>query len=182
MRAADADVLIHAGLGGGSPEHWYSRWEKRLSTARRIEQDDWDRPRLGTWVDTVHREVAACQRPVVLIAHSMGVATVLHAAPRIAERVAGAFLVAPPSESATLELPGVDAAFVPFLRQPLPFPAVLVGSADDPYADAQFTRLLARDLVVEFVDAGRAGHINPDSGHGPWPEGLLRFAAFLAKL
>jgi hypothetical protein len=22
------------------------------------------------------------------------------------------------------------------------------------------------------VDAGQAGHINVDSGHGPWPEGL----------
>jgi predicted alpha/beta hydrolase family esterase len=182
MRAADADILIHAGLGGGGPDHWHSRWRRRLSTARRIEQRDWNKPVLDEWVETAQREVAACSRPVVLIGHSMGVITLLHAARKIAERVAGAFLVAPPSESVMLELPGVDKAFAPAPRQPLPFPALMVGSSDDPYADAEFTRLLAHDLGAEFVDAGSAGHINVESGHGPWPEGSIRFAVFVSKL
>jgi len=182
MRAAEADILIHAGLSGGSDTHWYSRWGAKLSTARRIEQRDWDHPSASDWVATVRREVEACQRPVALIGHSMGVVTLLHAAPHIADRIVGAFLVAPPSERVMLELTGVDKAFAPVPRRPLPFPALLVGSRDDPYAEAEFAPQLARDLAVEFVDAGAAGHLNPDSGHGPWPEGLLRFAAFLARL
>ena len=31
-------------------------------------------------------------------------------------------------------------------------------------------------------DAGEIGHINPDSGHGAWPEGLLSLGKFLGKL
>ncbi|PWB84254.1 MAG: alpha/beta hydrolase, partial [Methylocystaceae bacterium] len=76
----------------------------------------------------------------------------------------------------------IDRAFLPFPRKRLPFPSILVASADDPYADAAFSRELSKDIGAEFVDAGPAGHINVDSGHGPWPEGSLRFAAFISKL
>lgn len=182
MRAAQADILIHAGLGGGGPHHWYGRWGHKLSTARRIEQRDWDHPHSSEWVEAVCREVDSCKRPVVLIGHSMGVVTLLHAAPKISGRVAGAFLVAPPSDSVMLELPGVDKAFAPLPRAPLPFPALLIGSRDDPYADAAFTRDLARNIGAKFIDAGASGHINVDSGHGPWPEGSLAFANFIARL
>lgn len=58
----------------------------------------------------------------------------------------------------------------------------MVGSSDDPYADLLFARHLAQDVGAEFIDAGAAGHINVDSGHGPWPEGSLAFANFMAKL
>jgi predicted alpha/beta hydrolase family esterase len=33
-----------------------------------------------------------------------------------------------------------------------------------------------------LIDAGDAGHLNPDSGHGPWPEGLLLFARLLGQI
>jgi predicted alpha/beta hydrolase family esterase len=32
------------------------------------------------------------------------------------------------------------------------------------------------------VDVGQAGHIADQSGHGPWPDGLLRFGKFLGEL
>ncbi len=73
-------------------------------------------------------------------------------------------------------------AFLPVPRSRLPFPATIVGSSDDPYADLLFTRHLAEDIGAKFIDAGAAGHINADSGHGPWPEGSLAFANFIAKL
>jgi len=41
---------------------------------------------------------------------------------------------------------------------------------------------LARTLGAELIDAGFSGHINSESGHGPWPEGLMRFAGFLKTL
>ena len=49
MRIAEADILIVPGLGGSGPDHWQTRWESKLSTARRIEQADWDRPILADW-------------------------------------------------------------------------------------------------------------------------------------
>jgi predicted alpha/beta hydrolase family esterase len=182
MRVADADILIMPGLGDSGPDHWQTRWERKLSTARRIVQQDWDRPRLAEWLGTIEREIAAARRPAVCIAHSLGVAALIHAAPRVSDKIAGAFLVAPPSEHVVSQLPAIDRAFAPYPRSRLPFPTILVASANDPYADADFSRALAQDLGAELVDAGEAGHINVDSGHGPWPEGLLRFAAFVSKL
>lgn len=182
MRAADADILIVPGLCNSGPEHWQSRWERKLSTARRVVQRDWEHPDRAEWAQAIAREVLASARPVVVVAHSLGVVAALHAAQQLREKIAGAFLVAPPSEPVIRELPAVDDAFLPMPRERLPFPAVVVGSSDDPYADAGFARALADDLGAKFVDAGAAGHINADSGHGPWPEGSLAFAHFIAKL
>ncbi len=41
---------------------------------------------------------------------------------------------------------------------------------------------LAEAWGAELVDAGDSGHLNSESGHGPWPDGLLRFAGFLMGL
>lgn len=182
MRAADADILIVPGLSNSGPDHWQSRWEKKLSTARRVVQRDWDRPERSEWAQTIVREVLASAKPVVIVAHSLGVIAALHAAQHLRDKIAGAFLVAPPSEEVIRELPAVDADFLPVPRARLPFPAVVVGSSDDPYADPLFAQRLADDIGAKFIDAGAAGHINADSGRGPWPEGSLAFAHFIAKL
>ena len=182
MRAAEADILFVPGLGDSGPEHWQSRWATKLSTASRVTQRDWAHPVCVEWTDTVIRAVGACARPVVIVAHSLGVIATLHAAQRVGSVIAGAFLVAPPSADVIREHPAIDPAFLPLPRSRLPFPAVIVGSTDDPYADAAFAPELARNTGAHFMDAGAAGHINVDSGHGPWPEGSLAFAHFIAKL
>jgi hypothetical protein len=182
MRAAEANILIIPGYLDSGPDHWQSRWEKKLSTARRVVQRDFARPERAEWVDTIGREIRASEKPAVLVAHSLGAIAALHAAQQFREKIAGAFLVAPPSEEVIGEMPAVDSAFLPIPRARLPFPAIIVGSSSDPYADASFARRLAEDIGARFIDAGAAGHINPDSGHGPWPEGSLAFAHFVAKL
>lgn len=182
MRAADADILIISGLNDSGPGHWQSRWQARLSTARRVIQRDWRKPKRVEWEEAIARDVLASARPAVIVAHSLGAIATLHAAQRVGDRIAGAFLVAPPSEAVIREMPQVDSAFLPVPRSRLPFPAIIVGSSDDPYADLLFARHLAADIGAKFIDAGASGHINADSGHGPWPEGSLAFANFIAKL
>ena len=182
MRAVDADILIIPGLNNSGPEHWQSRWQEKLSTARRVFQDDWQRPSRLAWESSIKLTILDSSRPVVLIAHSLGVIAALHAAQSVSDKIAGAFLVAPPSETVMREIPTINCDFLPAPRQPLVFPTILVGSRDDPYADHQYTRDLALDLGAKFVDAGAAGHLNIESGHGPWPEGLVTFAHFIAKL
>jgi len=182
MRVADAEILIVPGLSGSGPEHWQSRWQGKLSTARRVNQRDSENANRAEWEEIVAREVIASARLVVIVAHSLGVIATLHAAQRVGEKIAGAFLVAPPSEAVMREMPSIDSAFLPIPRARLPFPATMVGSSDDPYADLLFARHLAQDVGAQFIDAGAAGHINVDSGHGPWPEGSLAFANFMAKL
>jgi predicted alpha/beta hydrolase family esterase len=59
---------------------------------------------------------------------------------------------------------------------------VLVASRDDPYSTYADAEALARDWGAKLIDAGASGHINAESGHGPWPEGLLQFAAFMKRI
>ena len=182
MRVTEADILILPGWSDSGPDHWQSRWEKKLSTARRVIQEDWNAPRRAVWQAAIERAVLAAERPVVIVAHSLGSVALLHAAARGGDKIAGAFLVAPPSESVLREIPAVDKDFLPFPRARLAFPTVIVAANDDPYADPPFARDLAADLGAQFLDAGAAGHINVASGHGPWPEGSMAFANFIAKL
>jgi predicted alpha/beta hydrolase family esterase len=182
MRTSDVDIVIAPGIGGGTDEHWYSRWEAKLPTARRIVQADWDHPTLAAWTSELVDAVEAAGKPVVLVGHSLGVRTIAHAADRIAERVVGAFLVAPPAARALREIPEIDPAFRDDRATTLPFPAVLVASRDDPYCTYAEAEALAKAWGATLVDAGTSGHLNHESGHGPWPEGLMRFAGFLKSL
>jgi uncharacterized protein len=187
MRTSDAEVLIVPGLGGSGPDHWQSRWEAKIPAVRRVVQADWEKPELAAWLDRIVEEVARAARPVVLVAHSLGALAAVHAAPFLAKgecsgRVMGAFLVAPPSAKVLAGLDALDPAFLTFLDEPLPFPALVIASRNDPFASFADSEALARTLGAELVDAGFSGHINSESGHGPWPEGLLRFAGFLKTL
>jgi predicted alpha/beta hydrolase family esterase len=64
----------------------------------------------------------------------------------------------------------------------LPFPAALVASTSDPYMDIPAARSLARRWGAVFVNAGDCGHINVDSGHGPWPEGRELLTSFMSQV
>lgn len=183
MKTSDTDILIIPGWSGSGPDHWQSRWAAKLSTARVVEQEDWYKPSRHLWADRIVQAVRAAKRPVVLVAHSAGVSAVAHAAEHLHPgEVAGAFLVAPASERAKAAIPGMGADFIPHRREILPFRSVLIASTDDPYCTPEEARDLAQAWGSEFVDAGESGHINSESGHGPWPDGLLRFSGFLRSL
>ncbi len=187
MRSSETEILILPGLGGSGPDHWQSRWAAKLPTARLVAQADWNKPQLEAWRDRVIEEAARASRPVILVGHSLGALTAALAAPSLGEKVKGVFLVAPPSAKvlAARALPGlgsVDPAFSAVKIAPLPFPGLVIASRDDPYAPYDESEALAAALGADLADAGLSGHINSDSGHGPWPEGLMRFAGFLKTL
>jgi predicted alpha/beta hydrolase family esterase len=174
MRAADLDLIFVPETGPVSPEHWISRWSAKLSTARLINA--------GEPQETRRRLVAAARpsRPTLLIGYSTGAIAVALAAPSLAGAdVRGAFLVAPPDDDTLATL---DGAWPASPRAPLPWPSVLVASRTDPWASHRRSQSLAENWGAEFVDAGEAGRLDAESGHGPWPDGLLKLAAFLKKL
>jgi len=193
MRISDIDLLIVPGWMNSSPDHWQSRWQEKLSTARRIEMPDFDRPELDGWVDALVKAVCGADRPVVLIAHSCGATAIAHAAPILPTGVVkGAMFVAPPDR---LSGPAIDAlalesggaarppkGFDPTPMAALPFPSLLVASRTDPICSYERAEEIAKAWKSELVDAGDAGHINAASGYGPWPEGVLRLAGFLRRL
>jgi uncharacterized protein len=182
MRTSDAELLFVPGRGGSGPDHWQSRWQAKLSTARRVEQRDWNAPRLEDWADALADAVARAEKPVVIVAHGLGVVAARFAAGRFAGRVAGAMLAAPPSAAALADESGLDPAFADIPLAPLPFPSLLFASRNDAHCPFDEAGRMALAWGSALADAGDAGHIDTASGHGPWPEGLLRFASFLKSL
>jgi uncharacterized protein len=182
MKVSEASILTVPGYMNSGPDHWQSRWEQKLSSASRVVQAEWSKPVLEEWTTAVAKAVNASEKPVVLIAHSLGIPTLIHAIPKFTQRVAGAFMVAPPDVSNPKIRPKHLQTFGPYPRDPLPFPSVLVGSRNDHYCDYQVAEDLAASWGALFIDGGESGHINSDSGHGPWPEGTMVFAKFLSHL
>ena len=183
MKISEADILIAPGLGNSGPDHWQRRWGRRMANARFIEQGDWDEPVLGDWVGRIHQEIMLATRPVVLIAHSLGVSATVHAAARLTDtKVRGAFLVSAPDLELNAQVPPEARPFAPVPRAPLPFPSMLVASSNDPFCTIERAAEFATCWGSDFHVAGDAGHINTSSGHGPWPEGLLMFTRLMQRL
>ncbi len=182
MKVKDCDILIVPGYTNSGPNHWQTRWEAKLSTARRVEQAEWSKPVREDWTERLAAAVNEAERPVVLVAHSLGVATAIQALPLLRKPVAGAFLVAAPDVANPDIRPKHLMTFGPYPRDPLPFPSVAVASRNDPFCAFETAEDQAAAWGSLFVDAGEAGHINAESGYGPWPEGTLTFAAFLSRL
>lgn len=192
MRTADVDILIIPGWSSSGDDHWQSRWQRSLKTARRVEQQDWFAPKRDLWVPRILEEAAKSgERPVVVVAHSLGVAAAAHAATEAPRGlISAAFFVAPAdvdnaagwpvTQGQTFDVGG--SGFAPLPRTALPFPSMVVASSNDPYCSLERARGMAADWGADLVEAGAAGHINVESGHGPWPDGLLRFGMLLKRL
>jgi len=174
-------VLILPGLAGSGPSHWQSLWEQTHGY-HRVEQANWNQPKLGDWLLNLERAVADAPSGVVLVAHSLACSLVAHFAQRAGgapQRVRGAFLVSPADVESRRCTPEEVRCFSPIPLEPLPFPARVVASSDDPYVDRERAEFFAQRWGAEFIDIGRAGHINASSGLGAWPEGHRQLEACL---
>ncbi|MBL6431495.1 MAG: alpha/beta hydrolase [Alphaproteobacteria bacterium] len=184
MKISEADILLIPGYGDTPAGHWMHRWAEKMPTARMVDLGNPHRPVRKTWVEAVTQAVRAAERPVVLVAHSLGTNTVVHAAHALPkDTVKAAFLVAPTDLSRDAPKPAFEIAdFLPLPKGPLPFPARIVASRSDPHCAFETAKDWAHHWGAHFQDAGDAGHINLESGHGPWPEGLMSFAYLMKTL
>jgi predicted alpha/beta hydrolase family esterase len=176
MMSDTPPILIVPGLGDSPPGHWQDLWLRRVPNATKVEQDDWDDPHLCKWLSNLS---AALERfpGAILVGHSLGCSAIVRLAVLPAARwVRGALLVAPPDLELRTPIQGRLADFAPMPLTPLPFAALVVASADDPYVSLRRARVFAQAWGAELVSLGLAGHINIASGHGHWPWGqeLLR--------
>ena len=158
-------TLVVPGLHGSEPEHWQTWFETRVRGCVRVHQADWRRPDLVTWAQPIRREIARAAGPVWIVAHSFGCLAAAQAGWDASERIAGAILVAPadPVHFGVADLiPGGDVGF----------PSIVVASRNDPWISFSRAAHLADRWGSDFLDLGRAGHINVAAGYGPWPGGL----------
>ncbi|MFA7761585.1 RBBP9/YdeN family alpha/beta hydrolase [Streptomyces sp. NPDC048723] len=181
-------VVIVPGLRDHVEEHWQTLLADRLNEAGRtvrtvppLTQDGLSCEARVAALDKVMVQIAG---PVVLVAHSAGVVTAVHWSRRhpAQVQVQGALLVTPPDFEQPLPegYPTIDVldenGWIPVPRSPLPFPSIVAASSNDPLGTVERVAELARNWGGHLVELGDVGHLNPASGHGPWPEAeeLLR--------
>jgi len=159
-------TFIVPGLGSSGPEHWQTWLEARLANAVRIQQTDWKDANLADWSARVRWHFSRTPGRFIIVAHSFGVLAAVQAASDYRERIIGALLVAPadPARFGVEEL---------LPQGPLGFPAIVVASTNDPWLRIGRATRFAKVWQAEFINLGAAGHINAESGYGPWPEGRM---------
>jgi predicted alpha/beta hydrolase family esterase len=178
-------VLIVPGLRDHVPEHWQTHLERKLPRTIAVPRMDRDAPErlsCAAWIGALDQSLARIDGPVVLVAHSAGVAIVAHWARRHSRPIEGALLATPPDFESPLPggYPTLDTlrenGWTPMPRRRLPFPSIVAASTNDPLG--QFDRIadLALQWGSRLVDLGAVGHLNPASGFGEWPqaEALVR--------
>ncbi|MDE2597379.1 MAG: alpha/beta hydrolase [Sphingomonadales bacterium] len=178
-------VLIVPGLNDSGPGHWQSLWEQEIPGSRRVELGMWDNPHRNTWVNQINLAIHRADRPVVLVAHSLGCHAVAwwaeYEQPAHDHPVAAALLVAP----ADVEAKGADprlARFAPLVSRQLPFASIVAASRDDPFASFGQSKRFARKWGSRLVDVGPLGHINASSGIGNWPYGKYLLNQLIASV
>ena len=92
----------------------------------------------------------------------------------------GPTLLVAPGDPEREELRVPLRSWSPVVRQPLPFPSILLGSHDDPYCSFERAQGFAQSWGSTFVDYGQRGHINAESGLGDWPEGHALLQGLMA--
>ncbi|GAA4496013.1 RBBP9/YdeN family alpha/beta hydrolase [Pseudaeromonas paramecii] len=167
-------ILLVPGYQDSGPDHWQTHWHAAHPDWQRVHDQDWETPDLAQWCQVLCRHLAQSPVPLHLVAHSFGCLTSLQAAAQLPHKIASLFLVAPPDP---LHFAIPDEA----LSTP-PCPTSLLLSDNDPWLAADRAAQLAGRWRLTPQHLGSQGHVNADSGHGHWPEGLARLAAHLRGL
>ena len=175
--------LILPGWQNSGPDHWQSHWEHDFS-AQRVNQKDWIKPVCEEWLLALDNAIESTREPIVLICHSLGCLTVARWAQSFRThhaKIKGAFLVSPPDltqDGAPPEL----ASFLLVPAIPLPFPSLVIGTSNDPWASMIYFEQIAKAWGSSFMNVGAKGHLGSDSTVANWPEGKKLLSEFLASL
>lgn len=168
-----ARVVVLHGYQAAPTKHWFG-WLATDLAADGVRVDvpalpDPDRPDLGTWTTAAHRAIGTPDAGTVVVGHSLGCVTALHAlaATPGAWRLGGLVLAAGfLTPQATV--PAVDAftRAVPDLARVAGATARrhVVGSDDDPVVDPADTRALADRLGATFDVVPGGGHLMGHEG------------------
>lgn len=169
-----ATLLIVPGLRDHVEEHWQTLLAQQVEGARTVAPIGREDLRLAPRLAALEQEAAAILGPIVLVAHSGGVALVAHWALATQRIIHGALLAAPADLDTPLPAgyPDIEAlragGWLPIPRQKLPFPSIVAASRNDPLAKYERVAEMARAWGAELEDIGAVGHLNPASGFGPW--------------
>lgn len=180
----DATVLIVPGLRDRAPAHWqtwmHQQLEERGQSVVTVPPMGRDELSLYRRIHSMERLIWSIDGPLFVVAHSAGCHLFTHWVRLSSQlnRVRGALLVAPPDLDKPMSEPypakhELEAEhWLPMSMNAFPFPSWVGVSANDPLCDASLARKMAHRWGSKTIELGEVGHVNPGSGHGPWPEGL----------
>jgi len=182
-------VLIVPGYRGSGLGHWQTWLEEKVQGSQRIAGIDWNTPSLPRWSEKIGRAIDASPYPVWLVAHSFGCLAAVTAVYHQPSRVAGVILVAP-ADPERFSVDGLRdcsrrtahesiAGYLP--RSELRTNGLLVASQNDPWLPLDEARGMAVRWHLPLYNAGNVGHINTESGFGPWPFLLSLLSAMEAE-
>lgn len=170
-------LLLHGWQNRRSAGHWQFWLAERLrAQGEQVlypQLPNPDEPLLDEWIEVLDSELTQLgDGERVVICHSLSCLLWAHASTRLGERLRATRLlwVAPPGPSAFVP------AIATFAPHDLDAEAIaasaatreLVCSDDDPYCPERADRCYGTlGLISHLLPA--AGHINPDTGYGPWP-------------
>lgn len=166
-------LLVVPGLHDSGPGHWQTWLHDTHPGALRVQQRDWRDPDLDAWAERVGDtlRLAPAGTRWIAAAHSFGCLALVRHLALHPEAPVDAVLLAAPADP---EKFGVQARLP---RAPLERDALLVASDTDPWMSAQRALDWAACWGCRTHNLGDAGHINTESGFGPWPLALRWVAA-----
>lgn len=180
---ASIRVLVIPGLRNSGEAHWQTWLQRQYAGAVRVNQHNWHEADLSAWADRIDQVVAHASRHTqwIAVAHSFGsLALAQHLAWRAQREqqsasVADAAGVGPRHSRIVAALMVAPADPVKFsLTEALPqhnlgLPLSVIGSENDPWMPLERAREWAHRWGGGFINLGAVGHINTESGFGPWP-------------
>ena len=157
-------LVIVPGLHGSGAGHWQDWLHGQIDGAVRVEQDFWSVPDIDRWADRIAETISALGGgPHVVVAHSFGCLASLHAAARYPGVGIARMLLVAPAEPMRFGVADMLA------QMPVRMPTCVVASNDDPWMTAMRAQAWARLWGSDLINLGNAGHVNVDSGYGPFP-------------
>jgi uncharacterized protein len=158
------NYFIIPGIGNSGREHWQTWFERTGENFHRIIQQEWDAPNCSDWIQTIDKAISDYDlSTVVLIGYSLGCSSIAHWAKRYNKKIKGALPVAPGDvEAQHYTFPAKGFAPIPTVK--INFPTIVVAGSDDQWVSFQRAKYFADNRGSEFINIGKAGHINAAPG------------------
>lgn len=171
LNSEDIFLVIIADEQENPKGHWQSLWERGYPLSTHVTCSN--KQSASEWIKKIDQTIRNTNTPVIIAAHGVGVLGFLqwlfHASLIDQKLIYGALLVAPTNpQSQDL---GTDIK-TEISQAYANFPTALISSDNDPYCDLQHAKDLANSLGAKFYTLEKAGHINAESGFGPWQWGM----------
>lgn len=169
-------TVIVPGVGGSDYDHWQSWLQRQLVSCSRVQQNDWNHPLLSSWIANFVNTVNRIDSPIQIVAHSFGCLTTVAAInenPELAKKIQKLILVAPANPSRFGENGFARNSLTDyatyFHQLKIKIPTSMIISENDPWLNFEDALGLAKAWNVHPINLGHVGHINVESGFGPFP-------------